>query len=34
MFDACIFRTGQPENVKRQFETAIGMTVQECIGDG
>jgi 5,5'-dehydrodivanillate O-demethylase oxygenase subunit len=31
LFGAYTYQAGQPEAVKRQFEEAIGMTVEECI---
>ena len=33
MFGAYTYQAGQPEAVKRQFEEAIGMTVEECIAE-
>lgn len=32
-FGAYPFQAGQPEAVKREFEAAIGMTVEECAGN-
>ena len=32
-FGAYTFQAGQPEAVKRQFEEAIGMTVQDCVAE-
>jgi 5,5'-dehydrodivanillate O-demethylase len=31
MFGAYTYQRGQPQPVQREFETAIGMTVEQCI---
>ncbi|HLX38508.1 MAG TPA: Rieske 2Fe-2S domain-containing protein [Candidatus Binataceae bacterium] len=34
MFGAYTYQVGQPDAVKREFEDAIGVTIEECIADG